>query len=77
MRDLQVGVGAIVVADDGQSVSAYRDRRIKTDVPNAVQRGNSCRCAGNVSAVRNPQVQVGVIVVADDGQSVSAYRDRR
>ena len=68
MRDLEVAVGDVVVADQPEAVRPRGDGGVLADVDAAdhsVDNSGPCVGAGYVPAVRDLKVTVGRIVVAD------------
>src|SRR5512147_1521279 len=76
MRDFQIPVRGVIVADEAEAVAADRDGRVLSDIPRPVQRTDGRGGASLVGAVGYLEVAVGRVVVADQSQAVGSDRDR-
>lgn len=77
MRDSQIPVRDVKVADEAEAVSADGDGGEPTDI---VLAGKSCdpgRATVNIVAMGHLEVALRDVVIADQAQAISSDRDRR
>ena len=69
---LEVAVGRVVVADQGQAVGADGHGAVLADIASAVHGGEGRGGTGRVGAVGYFEVAAGRVVITDEAQAVGA-----
>ena len=72
---LEISVGDVVVANEGQAVCPDGHRTVLADIAYFVHGGAGGRSTGLVGAMGNLEVAVSHVVVADEGQAAGADGD--
>src|SRR5512140_3272644 len=76
MRDFQIPVRGVIVADEAEAVAADRDGCVLSDIPFTMKSRPRGRRADHLFTVNDFEISVRRIVVTHEGLAIHSYRHR-